>query len=173
MPQRKRPCKVTTLICDALCQLIEEKTPYDSISLQQIVNKAGVCRNSFYRNYHCKEDIFKAKFQEVNAESDRLFKAAGDISRFGILYAIATTMEHNRRFLLCFYQASPKLYLDTLVSQVESSNTPDPIASVAPEQYYLYASRAWITIGVLTEWLERGCDMPTTAIARMIDSWRF
>jgi AcrR family transcriptional regulator len=170
MPHEKRPRKVTSLICDALCELIQEKKPYDSISLQAIVDKAGVCRNSFYRNYHSKEDIFKEKFQEVCAESGQLFEETHELTRYGILLSIAKTMESNRSFLLCFYEASPKLYFETLIRQIEASNTSKPLSSVPPEAYYAFASQAWVAIGVLTEWLQRDCDLPADKISKMIDS---
>jgi AcrR family transcriptional regulator len=171
MPPKKRPCKVTSLICEALCSLIEEKRPYESISLQEIVDKAGVCRNSFYRNYRTKEDIFKGRFKDINKETDLVLRANCELSNYAIVEAIAETMKRNREFLLCFYQANPKLYFDTLISQIESSNTTEPISAVSPEEYYVFASRAWITIGVLTEWLQRGCDISAQVIAKMIDSW--
>jgi AcrR family transcriptional regulator len=171
MPQGKRPCKVTALICDALCSLIEENKPYETLSLQEIVDRAGVCRNSFYRNYHSKEDIFKAQFQEICQQSDQLFVSQSNLSLYGIVYSIAAVMERNRRFLLCFYQASAKLYFDTLIRQIEKSNTSKPISSLSPDEYYLFASRAWVTIGVLTEWLQKGCDIPAEKIASLLQSW--
>jgi AcrR family transcriptional regulator len=171
MPQAKRPCKVTSLICDALCALIEENKSYETLTLQQIVDRAGVCRNSFYRNYHSKEDIFKEKFSEICEESDRFLGEKADLTLYEIVYSIATVMERNRRFLLCFYQASAKLYFDTLIRQIEKSNTPKPISSLDPDEYYLFASRAWVTIGVLTEWLQRGCDIPAEKIANLLQSW--
>jgi AcrR family transcriptional regulator len=171
MPQEKRPCKVTSLICDALCGLIEEKRTYETLSLQEIVDRAGVCRNSFYRNYHNKEDIFKERFQEICEESDRLLAAESTLTLYEIVHSIAIVMERNRRFLLCFYQANAKLYFETLIHQIEKSNTPKPISSVSPEEYYLFASRAWVTIGVLTEWLQKGCDIPADKIAALLQSW--
>ena len=171
MPQEKRPCKVTSLICDALCTLIEENKSYETLSLQEIVDRAGVCRNSFYRNYRSKEDIFKEKFREICEESNHLLAGKSDLTLYEIVYSIAVVMERNRRFLLCFYQASPKLYFDTLILQIEKSNTPKPISSVSPEEYYLFSSRAWITIGVLTEWLQKGCDIPAEKIASLLQSW--
>jgi len=171
MPQEKRPCKVTSLICDALCTLIEEGKPYETLSLQEIVDQAGVCRNSFYRNYPSKEDIFKEKFQEICEESNHYLADKSCLSLYEIVYSIALVMEQNRRFLLCFYQASAKLYFDTLIHQIERSNTPKPISSISPDEYYLFASRAWITIGVLTEWLQKGCDIPTEKIASLLQSW--
>ena len=162
---------MTSLICDALCTLIEGGESYETLSLQEIVDQAGVCRNSFYRNYHSKEDIFKEKFQEICEESNEFLAAKPCLGLYEIVYSIAFVMERNRRFLLCFYQASAKLYFDTLIHQIEKSNTPKPISSISPEEYYLFASRAWVTIGVLTEWLQRGCDIPAEKIANLLQSW--
>ena len=40
----------------ALLQIMESK-PFQSITISEIATVAGVSRNSFYRNYSCKEDL--------------------------------------------------------------------------------------------------------------------
>ena len=95
---------------------------------------------------------------------------AHETTRYGIILSIAKTMAYNRSFLLCFYEASPKLYFETLIGQIEASNTVKPLASVPPEVYYTFASKAWVAIGVLTEWLQRSCDLSSEKISKMIDS---
>lgn len=42
----------------ALTALMREK-PFDTISVTELVKRSGVSRQSFYRNYHSKEDILK------------------------------------------------------------------------------------------------------------------
>lgn len=168
MPHEKRPVGVKVLISNALCELIAENKPYDSISLQDIVNQAGVCRNSFYRNFRSKEDIFKERFKEVVTQTDAFFKENKDISQYGLLFSIASVMQQNRSFLMCFYQANARWYFETLIRQIEESNTEKPIASVSADQYYTYAARAWISMGILTEWLQRDCDMSVKEIANKI-----
>lgn len=49
---------VEEYIISALFKLMERKT-YESISITEITNKAGVGRISFYRNFDSKEDIVK------------------------------------------------------------------------------------------------------------------
>ncbi len=46
-----KECLQTALTC-----LMEEK-PFETISVTELVRRSGVSRQSFYRNYHTKEDI--------------------------------------------------------------------------------------------------------------------
>lgn len=48
----------------ALIELLEDK-PLDQISISQLVAKAGVSRNAFYRNYRSKEDILKQRLDQL------------------------------------------------------------------------------------------------------------
>ena len=66
MPKRKRLVKVTDLIVEGLCRLVENgEKPFSELTVQDIVDEAGVCRNSFYRNYAEKDDIFRKQFAEM------------------------------------------------------------------------------------------------------------
>lgn len=55
---------VDKYIINALFDLMKRKN-YDSISITEITNKAGVGRNSFYRNFNSKEDIIKKWIQDT------------------------------------------------------------------------------------------------------------
>ena len=159
-------------ICDALCRMISSgKKSYEQMTVQDIVDEAGVGRNSFYRNYTSKEDIFTERFLKVKEETDRLFMKRNDHSLHGLLYAIFETVRNNKDFFLSFYTAVPKIYFDTFVGQILQSNTSEDIRKIAPEDYYTFAGRAWITVGILTEWMQRNCDLPTETIIRIIESW--
>ena len=87
MPKRKRPVKVTELILGGLCHLIEQgEKPYSELTIQDIVDEAGVCRNSFYRNYTTKDDIFQKKLWELSTtdDSDRLSWTADHFTFYDI-----------------------------------------------------------------------------------------
>lgn len=49
-------------IIDALYQLMATK-PYNSITIKELTEKAGVSRLTFYRNFDTKEDILKAYYR--------------------------------------------------------------------------------------------------------------
>lgn len=55
---------VDKYITQALFSLMKKKN-YGSISITEITNKAGVGRNSFYRNFNSKEDIIEKWIQNI------------------------------------------------------------------------------------------------------------
>jgi len=61
--------KVTDYITDALFELLKEKR-LEKITTTEIIQKAGVCRASFYRNFYLPEDVIRqygiALFDEIN-----------------------------------------------------------------------------------------------------------
>src|SRR5207245_8167897 len=61
---------------DALVELIQEK-PFDSITVQEVLDRAGVGRSTFYVHYRDKNDLFLS-------DADEFFEAmAGLLSRRG------------------------------------------------------------------------------------------
>ena len=172
MPYRKRVSSVKERITDALCALIrDDQIPYQQLTIQNIVDKAEVCRNSFYRNYDTIEDILIERFQRVVDESGRLFHEAEEKNNHNLILTILQACYNNRDFLLCFYKAAPNLYINHFTGIIIQSNTTEPIRSVDPKEYYVYAGRAWIFAGLTTEWLKRGCDVSVQQIATTIESW--
>lgn len=50
-------------ICDAMMMLLKKKK-YDDITINDIVNKAGVSRMTFYRQFYDKKEIIRAMIEE-------------------------------------------------------------------------------------------------------------
>lgn len=160
MPKVKRLVPVSHLICEGLLRLIEAgQKPYSEITIQDIVDEAGVCRNSFYRNFQSKEDIFQKKFLAICMEEDLITDGNEQFDYFDILKAVCRKFQNHRRFFRCYYKADLKSYFDTITSHVIFSNAPEKAAALSPAEYYTYACRAWIGIGVVTEWFNRDCDI--------------
>ncbi len=63
MPRRK-DCIINNSITDALFILLNKKHIND-ISITELIQKAGVSRNSFYRNFETLEDIAYKYFMNV------------------------------------------------------------------------------------------------------------
>ena len=172
MPYRKRSASVKDRITEALCSLIiDDGIPYQQISIQELVDKAEVCRNSFYRNYGTMEDILVSRFLQVKEESDELFRKVKEKDIHTLLLSIRTACRNNRRFLLCFYQAAPNIYLSYFVRTVLRSNTTEDPDLLDPDSYYLFAGRAWILAGLATEWIWRDCDISPEQLAGIIEKW--
>ena len=157
MPKRKRLVKVTDLIVEGLCRLVENgEKPFSELTVQDIVDEAGVCRNSFYRNYAEKDDIFRKQFAEmVQPPADAVPPEHFDY--FDIFRFSCQIFEQNQRFFRCFYRANSAVYFETIVGKIIRSN--NPAEAVDPKAYYLCATRAWTGVGLMTEWLLHGCDL--------------
>ena len=171
MPYKKRDKSVKERIYDALIRLVSsDGKPYDQITIQEIVDEAGVCRNSFYRNFTSKDDIFTDKFREVATQSGKLLASLHGDFMTNIAYSFFETARVNRVFLLCFYKAAPKQYFDVFTDAIIKSNYAGR-TDIPPIKHYNYAAKAWITVGILTEWMKRGCDMSVDDINNAFIRW--
>ena len=172
MPKVKRLVSVSELICEALLRLIEHGRPYSEISIQEIVDEAGVCRNSFYRNYSSKENIFQKRFLAICSESEQNDPLPQVYDYYDVLRAACVTFQKHRRFFRCYYLAEPRSYFDTITGQVIRTNAPPSVTEPGPAEYYAYACRAWIGIGVITEWFMRDCDISVDELVEIVRSHR-
>ena len=71
-----RPRQSRDLLGDALVALIEEKA-FDEITVQQVLDRAGVGRTTFYKHYRDKQDLFLSDVE------DFLEGIAGALDRMG------------------------------------------------------------------------------------------
>jgi len=59
----KRIRRTRDTLGDALVELIQEK-PFDEITVQQILDRAGVGRSTFYEHYRHKDDLFLSDVED-------------------------------------------------------------------------------------------------------------
>ena len=162
---RKRTSSASEMIYDALCTLlIEKQKEYSELSIQDIVDEAGVCRNSFYRSYDSKDDILIRKYDELFLQDSKT-----EVSSYTqFLNDIFETVKENKRFFLAFYHSNTGKYFDLISKHLIRSNTDLDIDQIDAEHYYHYASKAWIGLGIITEWVKRGCDMPVSELSDLL-----
>lgn len=172
MTYRKRKASVKEMICQAMIKLVSSgKKPYDELTIQEIVDEAGVCRNSFYRNYSSKNEIFIEKFKEISVQSGELMETLEGEFISKVLYSFFMTARKNREFLLSFYKAVPQVYFETFVKVILQSNANVKPKDLPADKYYKYACKGWITVGMLTEWMKRNCDVPIENVIIWFEDW--
>src|SRR5437879_2567800 len=64
---------------DALVTLMQEK-PFDSITVQEVLDRAGVGRSTFYAHYRDKEDLFMSDADEFFGAISVALSVHGDKS---------------------------------------------------------------------------------------------
>lgn len=77
----RRVLRTRDRLGDALVELMQEK-PFDSISVQDVLDRAGVARSTFYQHYSDKEDLFLSDADEfLEYMSTALSRCADDSAR--------------------------------------------------------------------------------------------
>ena len=92
-------------ICTALVYLMEAKD-FESITIAELARKAGVSRQSFYRNYTSKEDIvieIEEKMLTSFADSLNDTKYANDLHHW--MYDLFCFVKNNRKLISVLHKA--------------------------------------------------------------------
>lgn len=94
-----RPLVVKQLITDALFDLLNEKA-FSKISINELVNRAKVCRASFYRNYLTKEQIVDEYLQGLFSAIYSKYPLDAAKMREGIANIFAAMLVEKERLIL-------------------------------------------------------------------------
>ena len=139
-------------------------TPLSDISVSDLVQKAGVGRASFYRNFTSVEDI-------LIQEESRLFNAwredyerVPEPDRVDFNESLLNYYKINERFYLTLYRCGLSYIIrDTILSSmsIEESDA-NPIA-------YLKSSLAYMIYGWVDEWMRRGMQESGTELVKMMN----
>ncbi|MGB8212523.1 MAG: TetR/AcrR family transcriptional regulator [Anaerolineales bacterium] len=155
----------------ALMALIEEKG-FDAISVQDITERAGLNRATFYLHYRDKQDLL---IRTSEAEFDRLVAEAGPIDRGNLTFQkppqqVVILFQHlakNRDFYRVVlgrsgvpaFVARMREYLATFTQQrITGLHTLYPVAVPILDDVFISEYVAGALLGVIIWWLEN--DLP-------------
>lgn len=149
MPRRK-DCIINDSITDALFILLKKKHIND-ISITELIQKAGVSRNSFYRNFETLEDIaYKYFMQSSYAWWDNIVvkEHIQDITMIG-----RTLFEHfytiKDRIILAYEKGLSSAFTRHIFDcAFRERNANDK------HQCYLVARVAGLICGLMNEWVK-------------------
>ena len=83
---------VRSCITEALIELLKKKN-FEDISITDIINKAGVSRMGFYRNFATKENVVESYIFDIFVETIEEIKAKRALD-FSIRRVLTTTLEN-------------------------------------------------------------------------------
>ncbi|MBP5417994.1 MAG: TetR family transcriptional regulator [Clostridiales bacterium] len=136
----------------ALIYLMNEK-PFEKISITELVDRAGVSRTAFYRNYESKEELLSeigksliTRIHELNGK-----ESSGKLSYEWYLELFKTIKEHKESFLL-FTNAN--LTAKMLFNRSTFVDVVFP-SSESTERYRLIAEEG-ATQNVINTWFSEG-----------------
>jgi AcrR family transcriptional regulator len=101
----RRVVRTRDTLGDALVELIREK-PFDEITVQQILDRAGVGRSTFYTHYRDKEDLFLSDVEDFFAMfSTMLTRNGADARRLAPVAEFCAHIADVRDFISALHAA--------------------------------------------------------------------
>lgn len=139
-------------ITTALIKLMET-TPFEDISITDLVKLAGVGRVSFYRNFESKKDVLEQHMNGLIQEWGKEFEKKGDPSAFS--ESLLTHYYTNKDFYLMLYRQG----LSDMIYETIRWGTKMDEAQSNLERYGK-SMVAGMLFGWVDEWMRQG--MPET-----------
>jgi len=146
----------------ALIQLMEKK-PFGEITISEIVEKAGVSRVSYYRNYFYKEDVLFAKMDKIAAEWK---ESAEKISR-NVGEQVIELFEMERPILGVIYKNGLEHLMYKLIRKY--CGLEEKIDSNVSA--YFLSMFAGLFFGWCDEWVKRGMQETPEQIKALLKQW--
>lgn len=142
---------------------------YKNIKVTDIVNQAGVSRESYYRNFNSKEDIViqfldnvKEEMEIKESNSEDILKEQLLLQKFEEAFVI---VKKYKMEILSIYQELPNNILQKLFNEFTESFIGDmPNNSV--EKYKLYFISG-AGLNIVIEWIENGTKEDPIEMAKM------
>lgn len=138
-------------VADSLLDLLRTE-PFETITVEEIIRKAGIGRTTFYRHFSLKSDILTykmtrlfEKYKKENApDGNSLMSLKGTLLFFHYCYSIKDTLLllFNQKQETCIYEGMKREFL----RDKEAAN----------ENGYADAFLVAGLFGLLTEWAENG-----------------
>ncbi len=166
-----RVVRTRQMLRDALVSQIEEKG-FDAITVQDLVDRAGLNRATFYLHYHDKQDLLENSLRDAIDELVADLGASADGQ--GLLASdeaprtITAVFEHVAQHALFYrvmlsaegaaaFSAGVRDYMAEVTVRWLSALQPDALQSRVPLEI-VANSLSWSLLGVLIWWLQH--DMP-------------
>lgn len=142
---------VVEKITDGLLELMKE-TPFEEITVSDIVREAGVGRASFYRHFDSKEAVVRHHMARLLKEWGREFEAIGTLEKLG-----PSLLRHfygHRHFYLLLHHCGMSHYLlEAIRETMELDNKSD-------QEAYPLSWFAGGLYGMIDEWMRRDMTDP-------------
>ena len=161
MKKRINPANLIVRECieKALVELMKKK-PFGEITISEIVQKAGVSRVSYYRNYYYKEDVLFAAMDKIAAE----WKAKAESISKDVGEQVIELFEMERPLLEIIYKNHLEHLMYKLIRKycgLEEQIENNALA-------YLLSGIAGAFFGWCDEWVKRGMKETPEQIKAML-----
>jgi len=161
MSNEGRNTYVVQHLTNAFLELLYEK-PISNISISELVDKAGVGRASFYRNYNCKEDILKAYLNELFLEWINEWGENKGSPLSEQLKTMIAHFEKHRSFYALLNGRGLTYLLKDIIIDIYGPKPEYEKTQAYASAFFTYALYGWIDV-----WFQRGMKESSDEIAVM------
>ena len=141
--------------------LLMQAQPFAKISITQIVEKAGVSRVSFYRNFQSKDDVLLSYLNELAMQWWATFPKDRSDYLLGLLEHCMTIKD---TILLLYRQGLAPLLWQNL------RNLIGPAAETDEALSYQKSGLVGCLFGFLSEWVRRGMEDTPQSVALLVNA---
>ena len=158
----KKNTFVRKQLLNTLMEMLKEKRIED-IVISDLIEKAGVGRVSFYRNYSSKEDILIQEERRLFQIWNDDYNARNTNNDLDFNEELLNYYKNHSDFYLTLYNSGlESIIMNTIISSMKiSEDDANPVA-------YLKSSIAYMIYGWVHEWMKRGMQESGTELSEMI-----
>ena len=162
MGNRERNTYVCQAITGALLEMLETRR-LDDIGIGEITARAGVSRNSFYRNFRSKDAIVRRQIRTYLGEWKAEVDADDGADPKHLFVLLFEVVERHKDFFLLLRGAGLLYPLqDEFFSSFGPADEDDDVAA------YSKAFFAYSTYGFLETWIRRGMRQTAREMGQML-----
>lgn len=154
-------------ILTALLRLMENE-PYESISITDITNLAGVSRMAYYRNYKSKEDILLRQLEDAEEQLLEEIGTNDAQSIREVLLYVSNYIQENAAVIRAIYKANLGHLLTNMLSQRIFAYFPVANATIAGR--YAVPFYVGAILSVFQVWFHNGMKESCEEIADIINN---
>ena len=150
---------VRQCLTDALFLLLKEKH-IDEITIKELVDRAGVGRVSFYRNYKSKQDILLCY---MNKLADSWWENVKKEKKPDIILRMFELFVNMKTTIQILYDSSLSILLYEFIRRTQFHEK-----AYSVEEEYTYTRRSGLIFGWCDQWVRRGMKESPEDMSRII-----
>ena len=145
-----------------------EKKHYDSITVCDICEKAGVSRMSFYRNFESKEDLTLKSLELISQKIKNRLENLENINHYLVIKELFEAFKSFNKVIHSFDKCEFTNNISSIITSKLNKTMPSDIISKTSKYIPIFFLSA--TGAVLVEWLKNDTKETPDEMARLLCS---